>query len=205
MLFIILLFFYCDIFSMGILWKQGISRKKEKEVKQYMQDIIDNIKILTEEKFISLFYENQVSVYMQEPHSAYENSNIGSYSCIPDDTEKIIFKSDLFNTEPPSVCFKSLTTLFSLGNIIGKGKPEMYRPYGFDDDPIAASLPHNQRIDYFQSIFIECNKKILHVYFIASLYDDGKGNFYILNIICSLSEFSFNEYEQRKMKYNIIE
>jgi len=139
---------------MGILWKQGISRKKEKEVKQYMQDIIDNIKILTEEKFISLFYENQVGVYMQEPHSAYENSNIGYYSCIPDDTEKIIFKSDLFNTEPPSVCFKSLTTLFSLGNIIGKGKPEMYRPYGFDDDPIAASLPHNHSVLIISRVFL---------------------------------------------------
>ena len=201
-LFILLLFFYSDVFAMGILWPQRISRKKEKEVEQYMQGLIDNIKTLTEEKFISLFYENHVSVYMQEPYDAHENPNIGYYSCIPDNAEKVIFKSGLFNTEPPDICFKSLTTLFSLGNIIGKTKPGMYRPYGFDQEPIAASLPYNQRIDYFQSIFIECNEKILSIYFIASLYDDGKGNFYILNIICSVNEFSFKEYEQKQKANN---
>ncbi|WP_253722052.1 hypothetical protein [Treponema sp. OMZ 787] len=198
-IFIILLLFYCDAFSMGILWKQRVSRKKEKEVEQYMQGVIDNIKTLTEEKFISLFYENKVSVYMQKPYSAYENPNIGSYSCIPDDIEEVIFKSDLFNTEPPATCFKSLTTVFSLGDIIYKKKPEMHRPYGFDHEAINASLPYNQLIDYFQSIFIECNEKILRISFVASLYDDGKGNFYIFNIICDFSEFSsIEEYERMK-------
>ncbi|UTC65675.1 hypothetical protein E4O00_06300 [Treponema sp. OMZ 788] len=203
-IFIMLLFFYCDAFSMGILWKQRVSRKKEKEVEQYMQGVIDNIKTLTEEKFISLFYESKVSVCMEKPYSAYENPNIGSYSCIPDDIEEVIFKSDSFDTESPAVCFKSLTTVFSLGDIIGKEKPEMHRPYGFDHEAIATLLPYNQLIDYFQSIFIECHEKILSIYFIASLYDDGKGNFYILNIICSVNELSFNEYEQRKKENNII-